>query len=244
MRLTLFFTILLYLIVNSFTVFSQNSKLDCRLAEIYTQQKTEDYGLYITVIDTLLGRNYKPELHFKKMIVRHLYIAHLLFYDNTNKEIAQQIQAFKQDIRTLEKLPQYKNSMTAFYATYYGYYAAQRPSMALFYLPRSFSLAKEAIKTNSTSPYSWTEYGNLHYCYALFLHSDFSTAITAFTKAVKLFESEKLDLSCNWYYINSLLFLAKSYEDNKQFAEANKVYDKILNIRPDFSAITRWKHKL
>jgi tetratricopeptide (TPR) repeat protein len=178
------------------------------------------------------------------MLVRHLYIAHLLFYDNANKEIARQIQAFKHDISTLEQHPQYKNSMTAFYATYYGYYAAQRPSMALFYLPRSFSLAKEAIEKNSTSPFSWTEYGNLHYCYALFLHDDFSTAIMAFTKAVELFESQKLDLSCNWYYINSLLFLAKSYEDNKQLAEANKIYDKILNIRPDYIAIKRWKHKL
>ena len=47
---------------------------------------------------------------------------------------------------------------------------------------------------------------------------------------------------CNWYYINSLLFLAKSYEDNKQFDKANQVYDKILRLRPDYEAIHRWKH--
>ncbi|MFO7868468.1 MAG: hypothetical protein R6U95_04115 [Bacteroidales bacterium] len=226
------------------TSLSQTSKLDCRLADLYVHQDIEEYDMYISVIDTLLGRSYSPELHFKKMLVRHIYIAHLLFNDSDNEKIPYHIQILKEDISSLKKHPDYAQHMTAFYATYYGYYAAQQPATALIYLPKSFSYAKKAIGETPNSPYSWTEYANLHYCYALFVHGNFSTAITAFSKAIELFENENNTLRCNWYYINSLLFLAKSYEDNKQFTKANETYNKLLKIRPDYSAIHRWKHKL
>jgi tetratricopeptide (TPR) repeat protein len=82
----------------------------------------------------------------------------------------------------------------------------------------------------------------LQYCYALFIGGDFDDAVSSFQKAIALMEKKEKNLSCNWYYLNTLLFLAKSYEDGKKFDKANQVYDKILKIRPDYEAIHRWKH--
>ncbi len=223
---------------------AQQTTINCKLADVYVSQQTNKFGLYVTAIDTLLQRKYSDELLFTRMKVRHIYIAHLLFYDSKSPHIATHLREFKRDIDTLETIEKYAKEITAFKSTYAAYTAAQRPALAIYYLPRSFSLAKEAIRLLPKSPYSWAEYGNLEYCYALFINKNFNTAIEAFSKAAYLFETQNLASSCNWYYLNTLLFLAKSYEDNKQYADANKIYDKILAIRPDYQAIHRWKHSL
>lgn len=234
----------LFFCIASFFTSAQTTALNCKLADEYVAQKTDKFGFYITVIDTLLARKYSNELLFTRMMVRHIYIAHLLFYDSKSPEISLHLRGFKHDIDTLETIDAYAKKVIPFKSAYAAYTAALRPAMAVYYLPRSFSLAKEALQLLPESPYSWAEYGNLEYCYALFISGNFASAIQAFSNAVNFFESQNLASSCNWYYLNTLLFLAKSYEDNKQFADANKIYDKILAIRPDYEAIHRWKHSL
>lgn len=227
--------------------YAQRTTLDCKLTELYISQNTKNFGMYIQVIDSLIarrGNNESYDLLFTRLKVRHIYIAHLLFNDSKSPEIRPQIAAFKEEIDYLLTVPGYESNIFPFRSTYAAYAAVRRPAVALYYLPRSFHLAKEAISTYPNSPYSWAEYGNLEYCYALFVSGNYSNAIEAFSKSIELFEKQSSSLSCNWYYINSLLFLAKSYEDNKQLIEANTVYDKILSIRPDYTAIHRWKHSL
>lgn len=236
--------IILFFVLTSFNGYSQLASLDCDLTQSYTQQTIGTWGTYISKVTTELQKNYSAELQFKRMMIRHMYIAHLLFNDSESKEIDIQLEGMKKDLDELEKNQQFSDKCIAFRAAYNSYCAVNSPATAVYYLPKSFSYANDAIKKQANSPYSWAEYGNLQYCYALFLGGNFSDAIKAYTKAVELLEKQQKNLNCNWYYIHSLLFLAKSYEDNNQLAEANKVYDKILKITPQFSAIHRWKHKL
>lgn len=229
--------------VNS-VVFAQSSDVDCGLSNLYINQKTGDFYKYITILDAQISKTNSADLKFKRLLVRHFYIAHLLFYDNGSDQIELHLDLMEKEIEELEALPKYTPAIAGIKAAYYSYTALENPSTAVFYLPKSFSLAKDAVETYAQNPYCWAEYGNLEYGYSVFLGGDFSKAITYFNTAVLLFEKSGTALKCNWYYINTLLFLAKSYEDNKQFAEANKVYNKILALRPDYTAINRWKHKL
>lgn len=223
--------------------YGQSSKIDCELTHSYCNQKISSWGKFITQLDAEISKSYSPELQFKRMMVRHLYIAHLLFNNGNSDEIEKQLSGFEKDLIQLEKNQTYAPKCIGFRSTLNAYIAVNSPVTALYYLPKSFSLSKEAIKQQPNSPYSWAEYGNLEYCYSLFVGGNFSEAIKAFNKSIAIFEKNGLATPCNWYYINTLLFLAKSYEDNKQFTEANKVYDKILKIAPEFQAIHRWKHK-
>ncbi len=225
-------------------IHAQTNTLDCDLTQSYTQQTIGTWGKYISQVTTQLQQNYSPELQFKRMMIRHMYIAHLLFNDSDSKEIDIQLNGMKKDLEELEKNPQFAEKCLAFRAAYNSYCAVNSPATAVYYLPKSFSYAKDAITKQPQSPYSWSEYGNLQYCYALFLGGSFSDAIKAYKKSIELIEKQQKNLSCNWYYIHTLLFLAKSYEDNRQYAEANTIYDKILQITPQFTAIHRWKHKL
>jgi len=223
--------------------YGQFTQIDCNITKAYIAQNIGGFSVYIHQLDEEIAKNDNNNLRFKRLKLRHLYIAHLLFTEAKSDSVEAELKLFEKDLIVLEKNQIYAPLCGGFRAAYTAYVALENPTTAIYYLPKSFSLAKDAIKKYENSAYSWSEYGNLEYCYSLFLGGDFSEAIKAFTKAVELMEKQEIDKPCNWYYINTLLFLAKSYEDNKQYKEANQVYDKILLLTPEFTAINRWKHK-
>jgi tetratricopeptide (TPR) repeat protein len=222
--------------------YSQFTEIDCNLTQAFISQKMGTFNIYIKQLDDELAKKYSADLQFKRMKVTHFYIAYLFAHDGDSDEIERQITALEKDLIALEQSSFYAQKCLGFRAAFSAYEALQSPLTAIYYLPKSFSLAKDAIKSQPTSPYSWAEYGNLEYCYSLYFGGDYKEAINAFAKAITIFEKQGLANPCNWYYINTLLFLAKSYEDNKQLAEANTVYDKMLRLTPGFTAINRWKH--
>lgn len=221
--------------------FGQKS-IDCRLTESFINQNMNEWNKFVDELTIEINKTHSEDLQFKRMIVRHLYLAYLLFNTPNSEQVDIQLEGLSKDIEDLTKSTKYGKICLAFKSPYLAYAALNNPVTAVYRLPMSFSAAKTAIAEAENSPYSWSEYGNLQYCYALFIGGNYEDAITSFQKAIQLFEAKSQDNKCNWYYINTLLFLAKSYEDNKQNDKANQVYDKILSIRPDYEAIHRWKH--
>lgn len=221
---------------------AQTQTIDCRITTSYINQNMKEWNTFVDELTTEINKKYSAELQFKRAVVRHLYLAYLLFNDKDSKQIDIQLEGLQKDIEDLEKNEAYRNKVLALKSPYYAYAALNNPITAVYRLPKCFAAAKDAISIDKNSPYSWAEYGNLQYCYSLFIGGNFSDAIKSFQKAITLIENQNQNDKCNWYYLNALLFLAKSYEDNKQFDKANQVYDKILSIRPDYEAIKRWKH--
>ena len=222
--------------------FAQKSDIDCRITESFINQNMKDWNKFVDELSAEITKTGSEDLQFKRMIVRHLYLAYLLFNNPESKQIDLQLEGLNKDIEELEKSKKYGKQSLAFKSPYLAYAALNNPVTAVYRLPMSFSAAKTAISESENSPYSWAEYGNLQYCYALFIGGSFDDAVKNYQKAITLIEQKGEGTKCNWYYINTLLFLAKSYEDGKQFDKANEVYDKILRIRPDYEAIHRWKH--
>ncbi|MDR1761384.1 MAG: hypothetical protein LBR55_02930 [Bacteroidales bacterium] len=222
---------------------AQKNTIDCELTRSYVNQDVKNWGIFVTKISKELTLHYSHELLFSRMLVRHFYIAQLLFDKGNSKVIAQQMEGMSKDLDALEKLPAYAPHCMAFRAALNTYSAISSPFTAIYYLPKSFSIIKTAVEKSPQSPYVWTEYGNLEYGYREFLGGNFNDAITYYTKALRLFEQQKLNTPCNYYYVNTLLFLAKSYEGNKNYKEANWVYDAILQLIPSYEAIHRWKQK-
>lgn len=234
-----FFVLLLFC---SFCSFGQISSIDCRLTESFINQNMKEWNKYVDELSTEIEKTHSQDLQFKRMIVRHLYLAYLLFNTPDSKQVDVQLEGLEKDIEELKHTKKYEKMVLAFESPYYAYAALNNPVTAVYRLPKSFSAAKSAISEAPESPYAWSEYGNLQYCYALFIGGSFDDAVSSFQKAIFLIEKNSGNSNCNWYYLNTLLFLAKSYEDGKQFDKANEVYDKILRIRPDYEAIHRWKH--
>ncbi len=226
-----------------FNAMAQISTIDCRLADSYINQNMKEWGNFVDELSGEYDKAHSPSIQFKRAIVRHMYLAYLLFNDKNSKQIDVQLEGLKKDIEALEKTEQYKKQVLALKSPYLAYSALNNPVTALYRLPMSFSAAKTAVSENPNSEYAWAEYGNLQYCYALFVGGKFSDAVSSFKKAIAIIEGKGENKACNWYYINSLLFLAKCYEDGKKYNDANHVYDLLLQLRPDYEAVKRWKHK-
>ncbi|MCQ2960469.1 MAG: hypothetical protein MJ198_09845 [Bacteroidales bacterium] len=235
--------ILIIGLLSCFCVYGQQKSIDCRLTESFINQDMKTWNVFVDEISTEFEKNHSEDLQFKRMVVRHLYLAYLLFNDPESKQIDIQLEGLNSDIEDLKKSVKYGKISLAFRSPYLAYAALNNPVTAVYRLPMSFSAAKSAVSEAPDSPYSWSELGNLQYCYALFVGGKYDDAIASFKKAISLFESISKDDNCNWYYINTLLFLAKSYEDAKQYEKAVQVYDKILGIRSDYEAVKRWKAK-
>ncbi len=230
-------------LLSQFCVMAQISTIDCRLAKSFINQNMKEWGGFVDELSVEFNKTHSPAIQFERAVVRHLYLAYLLFNDKESKQVAIQLDGLQKDIEDLEKTTAYSKQVLALKSPLLAYSALNNPVTALYRLPMSFSAAKTAVKECPNSEYAWAEYGNLQYCYALFIGGDFSDAVKSFKKAISIIESKETDLKCNWYYINSLLFLAKSYEDGKKYDDANRVYDKLLLLRPDYEAVKRWKHK-
>ncbi|MDR2962676.1 MAG: hypothetical protein LBU90_03415 [Bacteroidales bacterium] len=220
---------------------AQSTSFDCELTRSYINQNVGQWGGFVTKISHEMTVNPSPELLFTRMLVRHFYIAQLLFNKGSSKAISAQMAGMNADLDALEKIPLYTPHCLAFRATLNSYSALNNPFTAVYYLPKSFSLIKTAVEQSPLSPYAWAEYGNLEYGYREFLGGNFNDAITYYKKSLALFEQQKANTPCNWYYVNTLLFLAKSYEGNKNYKEANVVYDRMLQLIPTYEAILRWK---
>lgn len=227
----------------SIGAYTQSNSIDCRLATSFVNQNMKEWHVYVDELSKEYEATKSVDVRFKRMVTRHLYLAYLLFNTPESEQVDVQLEGLRADIDALKKTQKYAKTSLAFESPYLAYAALNNPVTAMYRLPLSFSAAKTAIEQAPQSAYSWAEYGNLQYCSALFVGGDFASAISSFQKAISLIESRGENTKCNWYYINTLLFLAKSYEDGKQYAKANQVYDKILLLRPDYEAINRWKHK-
>lgn len=236
--------IVCFIVITMFALIaSAQQTIDCRLTQSYITQNMKEWNTFIDELTVEINKNYSAELQFKRLIVRHLYLAYLLFNDKESKQIAIQLEGMQRDYDALLQDANYSKKVLAFRSPLLAYAALDNPLTAVYRLPMSFSAAKTAISEAGNSPYSWSEYGNLQYCFALFVGSSFDDAVKSFKKAIDLMEKMNTDKSCDWYYINSLLFLAKSYEDGKQYNKANAVYDKLIALRPDYAAAKRWRQK-
>lgn len=117
------------------------------------------------------------------------------------------------------------------------------PFSSMYNFAKCLNLVESAVKNDSLSPYGWIETGNVRFQMVTFLGGSYAKVAANYKTAITIFESSGEDLSCNWYYLNSLLFYAKCFEEQKMHAEAIKVYKKILALAPGFDGASRWMHK-
>lgn len=122
--------------------------------------------------------------------------------------------------------------------------ASISPFSAVYYLSEVSSAIQNLKSKNSESPYYLIEMANYYFHLPHLLGGDYLKAIDLYKRGIDHFEKSNSDLSCNWYYLNAHIWLAKAYENINNKQMAINVYDKIIKKAPQFIAVSRWKNKL
>ena len=104
---------------------------------------------------------------------------------------------------------------------------------AIYLGPKSMTYIYESVTINPKNPYGWLEKGNAEYHMPRAFGGSYEEAVANFSKALILFE-ETNNTDLNWLYLNTLTWLAVSYEKLNDYNNAEIIYQKILAIEPEF----------
>ena len=99
---------------------------------------------------------------------------------------------------------------------------------------KSSSNIEEATKLDPSSPLVWQVYGVSKLFTPEMWGGDAKVALESFEKAVKLYEASDVQKASNWRYLDALAWLGQAYATNNQKDMAKKVYEKALEVEPNF----------
>lgn len=116
----------------------------------------------------------------------------------------------------------------------YGLQMAYDPAKGMFLGPRSSSLLSKARKTDATSPLVWKLYGNSMYHTPEAYGGDVTEAISAYEKALALYDAAPEKKKDNWMYIDTMAFLGQAYVKNNESTRAVAIYEKALTAESSF----------
>jgi tetratricopeptide (TPR) repeat protein len=112
---------------------------------------------------------------------------------------------------------------------------------------KTISLGQESLKNinkayelDSTNVQAVVDKGNMLFYAPKVVGGNKLEAVNYLKKGIFLIEQRK-DTKQNWFYLNSILLLAKYLKENGEKAEALAAYQKILKLAPDFKLV---KNKL
>lgn len=119
----------------------------------------------------------------------------------------------------------------------YGFKAGQAPYKAPILGIRAINEIAIAFDLDPEDPNIWMEKGNIDLYKPTIFGGNKRDAIKFYLKAIELYEMDSLQTENSWLYLNTLSGLASAYIKTRQIKKANRTYQKILQIEPDFEWI-------
>jgi tetratricopeptide (TPR) repeat protein len=113
------------------------------------------------------------------------------------------------------------------------------PMKATYLGMRSLRQMEEALKIDDNEPVGWVEMGNARYHMPSVVGGSYKEAVRCFSQAVLLYEKNPSSLTCNWHYLHALVWLAQSHDKLGDMAEARKIYEKLLQMEPEFQWVKK-----
>ncbi len=91
----------------------------------------------------------------------------------------------------------------------------------------------KALTLDSLNANAWRQYAGSKYFTPKMWGGDINEALSGYQLAILLYEKE--DVSNNWFYLDSMVWLGIAYEKNGEKEKAISTYEKVLEIAPDYS---------
>ncbi|MGM0376294.1 MAG: tetratricopeptide repeat protein [Bacteroidota bacterium] len=117
---------------------------------------------------------------------------------------------------------------------FYGFEMALAKYKAVILGRKSVKALEKAAEIDSNNVHYHVEKGNQMYYMPSFLGGDDEVALNHYKKAVDAIESGKAYHQRHWFYLNTLVVLAHTYERTDNIEKARKTYLKIMDQAPQF----------
>ena len=115
----------------------------------------------------------------------------------------------------------------------YGFKIILFPTQVIFNGPKGKKYLEKATSFKEISPSIIVEMANYKYHTPQLLGGNIDEAIKFYKSAIQLFELTN-QINNNWQYVNTLVWLAISFDKQGNSAEAKKILKKLLHLEPDF----------
>jgi tetratricopeptide (TPR) repeat protein len=200
----------------------------------YTEGRS---GLWKEEIDRLNARYIADsnEVILDRLVMaQYGYIAFCL-KENLKEESAEELKKARINLdRLLIKNPG-NPTYIAIKAAFTGFEMGVNPLKAIFLANEARKLTNLAYNTDSLNCVCISvKASQLHFTPPLF-GGNINRAITYYLKLISIYESDTQSYTKSWQYINSYVLLASAYEKQKDFANAARIYERIIDIDPDIS---------
>lgn len=110
------------------------------------------------------------------------------------------------------------------------------PWLSPYYVGKAFYSFNSPDAAVLASPYYWTELGNTKYHVPDFAGRDYRSSALYYGRSAAILASDG-SCKCNWYYLNTLLWQARSLQKQKKVSQSLVVYRQIVTLRPDFDTV-------
>jgi len=203
-------------------------------AEIYSAYVNNKMDLWRNVIDRMDTIPEKSnDLLLELVNYQYGYIGYCTGFDK-KEEAKKYLDLAQRNIEILEKCNFNLSVINSYKAAFYGFRIGLNPISAPVNGFRSIDCAKMALSLDSANYLAYVQYGNMKFYMPSALGGSKKVALEYYLKARDLLERETDSITGNWNYLSLLVVLGQTYTYLNDYLSAQKVYDNILKIEPEF----------
>lgn len=218
--------------INSIANPGPSTDINIKLYKAYVTDNTELWLEGMKELEKSYLKTKNQQVLFELTKSQYGYIG--LLIDRNQNEIAKQVlsKAEKNVKDLVETNPQSADAY-ALLAGIYGFKIMLYPNYVIFNGPKGKNYIEKASSFKNTTASVIIEQGNYAYHTPSILGGNINNAIAYYKKAIKVLEQKKQDTN-NWQYLNTMVWLAISYDKQGMTEQAKSVLSKLLEKEPNF----------
>ena len=203
-------------------------------SEIYSAYINNRMDRWKTVIDRMAEITDKDnELLLELINYQYGYIGYCIGFDRKD-EARKYLSIAQQNLEILDKRGYKPSMVSAYRSAFYGFRIGLSPVTAPVNGKRSIDNAKAALKLDPSNYLAYVQHGNIQFYMPAAFGGSKKEALEFYLKAKEVLEKNHDSLKGDWNYLSLMILIGQTYTYLKEYDQAKKTYDNILQIEPGF----------
>ena len=227
------FLLILFTSILEANVSAHKEGYNCKFYRAYITGNMEQWPQWITELKQEYQRDRSPELLQDIVKAYYGFIAYSIGVDDyeTADVFLEKGEAW---VDKLKEIKAYKSTAYAYEGAFLAFEIGMNRAKAIFLGPKSMKHIHTALEIDPENPMALVEKGNAEYHMPRMFGGSYEKAAEYYEKAIVQFEANGPQNSCSWIYLNTLAWLAQSYDKSGEVQKARTTFQKILSLEPDF----------